>query len=322
MSFILIAVITAVILLNLFAVVHARAMTHLVPGGSKTPTPESLGLMAKLRILMSGVQLPKPINLRDPKSCGLQFQTIRLASSQPSLELWKIPCNESRGTILMFAGYATAKDTLLPAAQLFHQLDYDCVLADFRACGGSDGVSSSIGFHEAEDVRRVVEFAHATPSSTPVIVYAASMGAAAVLRAVWLHQISPAALILECPFDSLLNTVKHRFTAMRLPAFPLAHLLVFWGGILMRFNPFKHNPATYAQKAHCPVLLMHGGKDPRVTVEEVQQVYRAFPGIKTFKLFPHLAHETYVGACPEEWLSAVRGFLDPLGNIASEVQGS
>jgi hypothetical protein len=41
--------------------------------------------------------------------------------------------------------------------------------------------------------------------------------AAAILRAVSAHELSPDALILECPFDRLLTTVQNRFAAMRLP---------------------------------------------------------------------------------------------------------
>ena len=39
------------------------------------------------------------------------------------------------------------------------------------------------------------------------------------------------AVVLECPFDRLLTTVEHRFELMGVPAFPLARLLTFWGGV-------------------------------------------------------------------------------------------
>ena len=56
------------------------------------------------------------------------------------------------------------------------------------------------------------------------------MGAVACLRAVHALGVQPDAMILECPFDRLLTTVRHRFDAVRVPSWPLAELLVFWGG--------------------------------------------------------------------------------------------
>jgi hypothetical protein len=62
------------------------------------------------------------------------------------------------------------------------------------------------------------------------------MGSAAILRAVALRGISPAALVLECPFDRLLSSVENRFAIMGLPPVPVARLLVFWGGIQHGFK--------------------------------------------------------------------------------------
>jgi pimeloyl-ACP methyl ester carboxylesterase len=139
------------------------------------------------------------------------------------------------------------------------------------------------------------------------------MGAAAVLRAISLGQISPAGLILECPFDRLSTTVKHRFRAMGVPSFPLADLLLLWGGIQKGFNAFAHNPDNYARAVQCPVLLMHGDCDPRVTLDEVKRVYQAIPGRKELKLFPRLGHELYVTAHPEVWKQNVEDFLKTIG---------
>ncbi len=77
--------------------------------------------------------------------------------------------------------------------------------------------------------------------------------------------MQPAALVLESPFDALLSTVVNRFALMGLPAFPFAHLLVFWGGVQQGFNGFRHYPADYATEVRCAVLLLDGANDTRVT---------------------------------------------------------
>ncbi|HUR45466.1 MAG TPA: alpha/beta fold hydrolase [Candidatus Saccharimonadales bacterium] len=284
-------------------------MTHFTTGGPKTPAPESLGLSAKLRVLCFGVSMPKPVNASSPGDFGMSFKVILLNEENPPLELWWVKNETSRGTVLLFPGYATPKDSLLPAAKVFTELGYSCLLLDFRGAGGSGGMATSIGYHEANDVTRAVRYALAQHLPGPLILYAGSMGAAAVLRSISLGEIAPSALILECPFDRLSTTVKHRFEAMGVPTFPLADVLLFWGGIQSGFNAFTHNPFQYARAVRCPVLLMHGEADPRVTLYEVRRVYDSIPGQKQLQLFPGLGHELYVTASPQEWRNAVEQFL-------------
>jgi len=108
---------------------------------------------------------------------------------------------------------------------------------------------------------------------------------------------------------TLLNTVRHRFQSMGVPSFPSAELLVFWGGVQTGFNAFGHNPVVYAKALACPALFMHGTDDPRARIEEGRRVYEAVPGIKQFKEFPSIGHDSYVSRYPGDWTETVKGFL-------------
>ena len=135
------------------------------------------------------------------------------------------------------------------------------------------------------------------------------MGAAAILRAVYAHAVQPDRIILEAVFDTLLNTVRHRFRAMEVPAFPSAELLVFWGGRQWGFDGFEHNPSAYAASVRCPVLLMHGARDPRVRLIEARRVFEAVPATKEFVTFEQSGHESYLSKNAEQWRSAVERFI-------------
>ena len=75
-----------------------------------------------------------------------------------------------------------------------------------------------------------------------------------------------------------MNTVENRFHKMHLPAFPMAHLLTFWGEIQNGFNTFSHNPKEYAKEINIPTLLMYGEKDKKVSRKEINEIFENLTG--------------------------------------------
>ena len=296
---------------NVVAFNHAWSMTHFAAGGVRTPSPESLSFGQKLGVLCLGANIPRPANQNDPGSLGLVFETHKFfGKDRVELEGWRINRPDAKAMVLMVHGYASCKEQLLPEAKAFYYLGYATFLLDLRGGGGSGGNETTIGVDEAEDVESAVNHLQGNGLDCPLILYGQSMGSVAILRAISELGIRPDAVILECPFDRLISTVGNRFTAMGLPAFPFAQLLVFWGGVQNGFNGFQHNPAEYAKRVRCPLLLMHGQDDPRVTVQQASAIFQNIPADKEFKLLPSVGHESYVRATPELWTRTVERFLN------------
>lgn len=296
--------------LNLVAYNHAWAMTHFRDGGSKTSNPEDLSILQKANVLVLGVNIPRPANHADPGSQGLIFQTRTFQGRHGiCLEAWHIPHPKAKGLVLLLHGYAACKANLLREARAFHDLGYATILLDMRGSGGSEGNQTTIGVYEADDLAAVIRSVQADDPEQPLILYGQSMGSVAILRAISENQVQAKAVIVECPFDRLLSTVENRFSAMGMPAFPFAQLLVFWGGVQNDFNGFKHNPVEYAQAIHCPVLLMHGENDPRVTAAQAQAVFENLAGEKRCESFPAVGHQSYVTASPDLWRQRISEFL-------------
>jgi len=296
---------------NVVAWLHARAMSRFGRAGERTAPPEKLGAFAKAQVLLTGVTLTRPENRRTPKEAGLEFQTVTFPGAKGiQVEAWFVPgSSTTNGVVLLFHGYGASKESLLSPAVEFHALGWDTLLVDFHGSGGSAGDTTSVGWHEAEDVAAAFAEAARLAPGKPRVLYGVSMGAAACLRAIHAHGVKPDALIVECPFDRMLTTVRSRFRAMRVPSFPFAELLVFWGGQQGSFDAFAHNPVYYAHSVQCPTLFMHGEKDPRVAVAEVENIYAVVDGAKTLKVFAGLGHQSYGEANPEDWREEVAGFL-------------
>jgi alpha-beta hydrolase superfamily lysophospholipase len=177
---------------------------------------------------------------------------------------------------------------------------------DFRAAGDSEGWVTTVGWKEARDVAAAMEWARQAYPELPVILYGQSMGAAAVLRAIAAEGVAPAGIVLESPFDRFLTTVGHRYRRMGLPAFPFAHLLLFWGGVQHGFNPFQFQPVRDAEQARAPALVLGGEHDAWARPAEVRRVAAAMRGPTECVIFTNRGHGRFVG---EEYRRVVGNWL-------------
>ncbi len=309
-------VLTVFLLLNLLAFRHAWAMTHYATANRRARKIESgrersgpLSLFEKVRLTVNGVVVERPAEEMRPDEMDLPYEVHVYQGGGGRLAAWHIPHEHAAGLVVLFHGYAAGKARLLPEARAFHDLGYACFLVDFRGSGGSDGDRTSIGYHEADDVMRSVAYTRECWPGEPLILFGQSMGAAAVLRALSQHALEVDAVVLECPFDRLLSTVEARFASTGLPSFPAAHLLVFWGGLQHGYNGFDHNPVEYARRVTCPVLLLHGRGDQRVSCGQIESIYRHLAGEKRLHIFDGVGHESYAACRSEEWKEYVGRFL-------------
>lgn len=299
------------LLLNIVAFSHAWRFTHFGNAEAlRTADPENLSLPQKAKVLFTGVVIPKPSNTTVPSS---PYTTVWIPSREgQEMEGWWMVDSASIGTVLLFHGYAGKKSSLLPEAAAFQELGYDCLLIDMLGHGGSPGQSTTMGVGEADDIIAAVKYVRDSLPDKPLIIYGFSMGAVAALRAASQTDLDTDALIIGCPFGSMLAAVENRFDLMGIPSFPAAELLVFWGGLQQGFWGFGNNAVDYAEDVEIPVLLMFGDADERVQMAETQAVFDALAGPRQLEIFPGVAHKSYYKAQPERWHEAVDGFLDTL----------
>jgi alpha-beta hydrolase superfamily lysophospholipase len=256
------------------------------------------------------VRGPRPDNRRTPADSGVTYERhVFRGGGGVALEAWLVPRPDAHGTVVLFHGHAASKDSQLREAKAFHGMGSDALLVDFYGSGGSAGNGTSIGYHEALDVTQPFVYAQHLPRPGPVLLFGTSMGAAAILKAVAADDLRPAGLILECPFDSLIGTVRHRFVSRGLPSFLLADVLVFWGGVEEGFNGFRYRPVDAAARVRVPTLLMNGDQDEWVRVDEARAIFDALQGPKRLQVFAGVGHDSCLRHRPEEWKDAVAGFL-------------
>lgn len=256
----------------------------------------------------------RQVTSKKPDDIGLKYKTERVSINQNEwLDTWFIPAeNKSTGTVLLFPGNNGSKaKQLLAPTQVFHNLDYDTLLVDFRGLGASSGDSTTIGVRESKDVALTINYAEKLKLQHPYILYGVSMGSAAILKAIADKDknVNPEAVILEAPFARLVNAVGSRLKAINIPTFPMTQLMVFWGGIQQGFNGFNHNPVIYAKSVESPTLILQGKLDKWTTLDEINEIYQNLQGSKQLVIFPDAGHDLLVTVDKQLWKRSIEKFL-------------
>lgn len=292
------------LLANIMAFFHARKFTHFDRDATQRVDPSKVSFIQKLKVMFTGVSLPRPVTHYEPIK---PYKTLILQSNV-RISCWEMITNDAKGTVVLCHGYGGEKSDMLNRAYTFMNMGYNVLLPDFMGGGASEGNQCTVGFKEADNVKTCVDYLQQKGEQN-IYLMGASMGAAAIMRACSIYKMPVKALILECPFGSMRQTVKNRFEMMGVPAFPLSDLLVLWGGVQNGFNAFNHNPEDYAKQINIPVLLLSGGKDDRVKASEILNIYNHLAGKKYLKTYSMAGHESYLNKYQQQWLADVDAFM-------------
>lgn len=296
------------LLMNIIAFFHAYKFTHFSNEAViKTKDAKHLSTAAKIKALLFGITNPRPVLNHLPSQ---KFETIQLQSNK-KLECWLIKTEAGKGTVILFHGYGADKSKMMDKSDEFIKLGYNTLLVDFMGSGNSEGNQTTIGYKEAAEVKTCFDFLK-TKREKKIFLFGTSMGAAAILKSIHDYKLNPAGIIIECPFGSMYKTTCARFKALHAPVFPMAGLLVFWGGVQNGFPAFSHNPIDYANDVICPTLLLYGEKDEKVSKEEIFRIYNNLKGYKQLRTYPKAAHENYLRHYRNQWVSDVTAFLSHL----------
>lgn len=302
---IFISVLVFIITLNILAGFHAWKFTHFTSEMAVERDFKDLDFWDKAITLFTGNPMPRPENYALPT---IDHDTLWIQSNM-RLECWDLQHPSGKGTIAVFHGYGRQKSFMLPKAEYLYQQGYSIFLTDFMGSGGSEGMQTTIGYKEAEEVKDVYEFLKKR-GDQKIILFGTSLGAVAIMKAVSDYQIDPDEIILECPFGSFYETVEARFKLLNAPAFPLAYILMFWGSVENGIWAFNHNPVEYAKNIHCPVLLVHGQNDEKVSRREIMQIYHNLQGKKYLGFLSQSGHDDYFVQSEREWKNLIRNYLN------------
>lgn len=300
------------VLLNIFAAIQAYSMTHFVKDANLEKADVEFTVGNAIKAIVFGIDLPRPMTKITPDR---PFEDITIpADGKNSLDAWVIRTDSvSKGMVILFHGYGDEKSGMLDQAYILLDLGYDVLLPDFMGSNNSYGNQTSLGYLEALNVKQAYDYAATELNQEHITLLGFSMGAAAITKAQHDYNLPADRIILEAPYGRMLDAVSIRMGTIPVISKFTSVLMTFWGGMLGGFNAFDMNPEEFVKTMITPTLMMYGGQDTRIPLEESARIFTNIGSKnKTIRMFPQSGHEDYTIKYQEEWRETVSNFLNGL----------
>lgn len=283
--------------------------------------------MKKLLIILSGgvlllvavasTQLPAigagamlhPFHRKVGQAAPPLCEAVTLKGDGIDLQGWRGEAQgERRGTIIYLHGVADNRVSGLGIIQRFTKTGFDVLAYDSRAHGESGGAACTYGFHEKEDLRRVLD----TVKPGPVILIGSSLGGAVSLQTAAIDPRITAVVAAEV-FSDFRTVATERAPFVFTPgmiekAFRLAEEQA-------HFKVDEVSPAEAAKKITVPVFLIHGEADTDTPPAHSQRIHDALAGTKRLLLVPGARHNESLSANKTwdeiaDWIDRVMAWRD------------
>ena len=172
--------------------------------------------------------------------------------------------------------------------------DYKVLLVDYRGYGGNPGTPTENGL--AADSRAAHAYLAGRPDvdASRIAYFGESLGTAVAINLAVEHP--PAAIVLRSPFTSMADVGQSHY-----PFLPVRLLL------RDRFAAIDQ-----IRRIRAPLLVMAGGRDQIVPIENSRRLYNAAVAPKTLLVLPNADHNDDELLAGEEMIRAIVHFLQPL----------
>ena len=225
---------------------------------------------------------------------------------------WIKPHDNPIATVILVHGLGVNHTVLANRAFRLWQRRFSVMLLDFRACGESDGSTSTCGVREVEDLSAAVDLCLRQPEfgNAPIVALADSLGGTVALAAA-AQRAEIKAVCTDCAPMSLRSAIDKGFGAYTgLPALPFRRAVVWAAERMTGENVDDFSVAdAIARIAPRAVCLAHGHLDPLVDVADAHRMYQRAGEPRELWLEPDVGHVLASQIDPEDYADRVAGFF-------------
>lgn len=249
-----------------------------------------------------------------PADVGLEMEVVRIPGPRGALAGWYLPASNGCTLICCHGIHDNSSQWLPQIARLHERNGYGALLFDFTGHGQSEGNQVTYGIRERHDVTAAMEYLRQRGDvpMEQVAIMGYSLGAITAVLAAAEHP-DLRAVVIESGFSDLYHDIAKIFTRYtRLPAFPFAHLVIFWGQRIAGVRLSEIRPAQVIGRiAPRPVLIISDLRDALADEpHDGEFLYRSAGEPKELWQVAEATHVNAFGVEPEAWIEHVCGFLD------------
>ena len=188
--------------------------------------------------------------------------------------------------VLYLHGNSSSRLEGLNNLEVLLKYNINLFVIDFPGCGLSEGEYISLGYHEKNDVKIIVDFIENLPGISKIGIWGRSMGAATTLLYAY-KDPRIFAICLDSPFENFKRLAEELvIKQIKLPKFIIDGALKIVQGTVKKKNGldiYKLKPLENVSNTFQPALFIHAINDELINVEHSINLFNNYGGPKSLK---------------------------------------
>jgi uncharacterized protein len=209
--------------------------------------------------------------------------------------------------IILTHGTPGNRVSMLQRAAFLYKHGYNVLLFDFQSYGRSQGVMSTLGMVESEDILAAISFLHGLPDTmySKIGVLGLSMGATAAVLAASRSSDIVALVAESCPVDATRVLADVPDDATREADRQLVEEV--YGVDITQARPIDD---VNKLAGHAAIFFINGNADDITPLPGMQALYQAAGAPKQYWIVPNAGHAQSFAVDPGGYMQRVDAFFD------------
>jgi uncharacterized protein len=214
-------------------------------------------------------------------------------------------------TVILLHGISANKEQCLNKSIAVSYWGYNSIIIDLRAHGKSEGKYCTFGYKEKYDIINIIDFiSKKYGNDTKFAIWGTSLGGAIALQAMAIDKRITCGII-ESTFADLKEIVKDYARNMfYLKCDHIVEKSLEKAANIACFNIDSLKPENSAKLITCPVLVIHGTNDARISINNGERIYANLNSeVKEFYPVKNADHLDVYKIGGEKYLNKIKTFL-------------
>lgn len=212
--------------------------------------------------------------------------------------------------VIYLHGNSSSRMEGLKIAPVLLKRDINIFVFDFAGCGNSEGDYISLGYHEKDDLKIIIDFVEKRPGVGQIGLWGRSMGAATAM--LYCHSDDRIfAACLDSPFCDFNRLAKELcLQQVKLPNFLLDTALAFVKRTIKSKNGLdisKLKPIDVVDQTRTPLFFIHAMNDELISIQHSIDLSSNHPGFKIIEFLEVGGHNS---VRPKETIAKVGQFFN------------